>query len=187
MNTLYIGDNLTILQTLGDNSIDAIYTDPPYFTGNKKLTYSDTWKNEQEWLDFMRPRLEECKRVMTEKATMLIHIDENMHVELANLIYQVFGKKNHITTFIWKKKSSSSSQSKYCTQEHEYILSVCKDKKYCKWNGIPQFEIKGTTYPKADQVDDYTEKQQFDLTDGMEGSNYPIYTSTEFSQHGASR
>jgi DNA methylase len=143
-NTLYINDNLITLKSLPDNSVDCVITDPPYFTGNKKLTYSDSWKDEQAWIDFITPRLIEVRRVMKPSATMLINIDQNMMVELHNIIYKIFGKKNVITTFIWKKKSSCSAQSKFATVEHEYIIAVAKDIKKAKWNGVPQFEDKNS-------------------------------------------
>ena len=49
-NTLYFGDNLTVLRDhIGDETIDLVYLDPPfksnhdYNTGNTK-TFSDTWE-----------------------------------------------------------------------------------------------------------------------------------------------
>lgn len=148
-NKLYIGDNLLTLQSLDDNSIDCIYTDPPYFTGNKKLTYSDTWKSEQEWIEFMKSRLIQCHRVMKKSATILIHIDSKMHIELATLCNSIFGKKNHIETFCWKKRSSGAMQSKFSQTQHEYILAYSKDIKKTKWNGIPQFDPKDKQIPQA--------------------------------------
>src|ERR1039457_1204360 len=189
MNKLIIGDNLTILKTLADNSIDAVYTDPPYLTGNTKLTYKDN-HSEEEWITFITDRLIEVKRVMKPSATMLIHIDENMHIELATIINKVFGKKNHITTFCWKKRSSASNQSKFATQEHEYIIAVAKDIKKAKWNGIPQFEsptIDGKKTSEAgwtenmfnDDVGEYKEQRSFVILGGNGGERktqtYPLY------------
>ena len=42
-----------------------------------------------------------------------------------------------ITTFCWKRRSSASAQSKFITQEHEYIIACAKNIKKAKWNGIP--------------------------------------------------
>ena len=35
-NTIYLGENLEILATLPDQSIDLIYIDPPFNTGKKQ-------------------------------------------------------------------------------------------------------------------------------------------------------
>jgi adenine-specific DNA-methyltransferase len=177
-NKLYINDNLITLKSLKDDSIDCIYTDPPYLTGNSKLTYKDN-KKESEWIEFMRERLVECKRVMKKSATMLIHIDENMHIELAQLCYQVFGKKNHLTTFVWKKRTNVSSQSKFAGVEHEYIIAAAKDIGECKWNGIPQFE------PTYEDEDGTQLARRFDKVSKTErnpesrpNATYPLYHST---------
>ena len=137
-NILYIGDNLEVMKKLKDNSVDCILTDPPYKTTNNKLTYKDNRKD-QEWLDFMEPRMRECHRILKKTGTLLIFIDSNMQAELQTLLYKVFNKRNYITTFIWKKKLSSSAQSKFATVEHEYIIAVAKDIKHCRWNELVQF------------------------------------------------
>lgn len=168
MNKLFIGDNLEIMRTLPDNSVDAAYTDPPYLTKNHKLTYFDNW-TEEDWIVFMKDRLVELKRVMKPSATMLMHIDQNMMVELHNLIYQVFGKKNVITTFIWKKKSSSSAQSSFATVEHEYIIAVAKNIKKAKWNGIAQFEPKDRQHI-FDDISDVNI-----LPHNLKTQSYPLY------------
>ncbi len=169
-NKLYIGDNLTILQTLADKSIDAIITDPPYYTSNKHLTYNDTWKNETQWLDFMRQRLIECRRVLKDTGTILMHIDEFMHIELQQLFYKVFGKNNKLCTFIWRKKYSCSNQSKYAVIEHEYIIAFAKNKKHCRWNGILQFEPKDTQVPF-----DAVSNKQYNNAETMPNNNYSLY------------
>jgi DNA modification methylase len=166
-NSLYIGDNLTILKTLPDNSVDHIFTDPPYNTGSKKMTYKDQLQ-EAEWLSFMQQRLVECHRVLKETGTLLIFIDQNMQVELQNLLYTIFGKKNYITTFVWKKKSSSSAQSKYATIEHDYIIAVAKNIKKCQWNGVPQFEPKDTANSPFSQ---HGEKRE----SGNDNNKYPLF------------
>lgn len=144
-NKLIIGDNLLALQEMEGLSVDCIVTDPPYNTKSKTLSYSDAQTSEQ-WLDFMRLRLIECRRVLKKTGTLLIHIDERMHIELAVLLYQIFGKKNHIATLIWKKKNTSN-QSRFVLTEHEYILAVAKDIKQARWNHIPQIEPKNKLEP----------------------------------------
>ena len=37
-NKLYCGDNLKVLSTLDNESIDLIYIDPPFFSGKKSCT-----------------------------------------------------------------------------------------------------------------------------------------------------
>ena len=77
INKLYINDNLDVMNCLPDISIDHIITDPPYSTSNKKLSYKDTFKSEQEWIDFITSRIKECPRILVKiPATMLIFISQ---------------------------------------------------------------------------------------------------------------
>ena len=39
-NTLHVGDNLDVLPLLPAGSVDVVYTDPPYNTGND-FAYAD--------------------------------------------------------------------------------------------------------------------------------------------------
>lgn len=43
MNHLYYADNLTVMQTLPDASVDIIYADPPFNTGRDFTGYTDRW------------------------------------------------------------------------------------------------------------------------------------------------
>lgn len=165
MNKVYIGDNLEIMKGLQDNSVDAIITDPPYLTKNKKLTYSDNMSEEQ-WIEFMTLRLKECHRILKQTGTLLFNIDERMHIELQTILYEVFGKKNRICTFIWKKRSSAAMQAKFCTVEHEYICAYAKDIKKCIWNGIEQFT-------NDDRLEAF--KKHNLVGTNIKNSNYPLY------------
>ena len=136
LNKLFIGDNLLVMRSLKSDTIDVVFTDPPYLTKNSKLTYSDRM-TETDWIEFMRSRVLECHRLLKPTGTLLLHIDQRMFIELHQIVYEIFNKKNMITTFCWKRRSSASAQSKFITQEHEYIIACAKNIKKCKWNGIP--------------------------------------------------
>ena len=43
-NTLFQGDNLTILRNMPDESVDLICTDPPFNTGKDWGAFSDKWE-----------------------------------------------------------------------------------------------------------------------------------------------
>jgi len=191
MNKLYIGDNLTILRTFDKDTLDCIVTDPPYLTKNTRLTYTDS-KTEDQWIDFIKERLIECKRVMKPTATLLIHIDEKMMVELQIVLHEVFGKKNKICTFVWKKRNTASSQSKFCNIKHEYIIAYAKDIKKCKWNGVPSTNVEGGSYyNKQDEDGSFITvqhritggKQQVTLDRKDNNQQYPLYYKEEGLQH----
>ena len=75
---IYTGvDNLEVLKCLPDNSVDAIYIDPPYLT-NKKWekngwSFDDKFDGMWDFLFFLGERLVEAKRVMRECEFKLIN------------------------------------------------------------------------------------------------------------------
>lgn len=72
-NYLVEGDNyhaLNILKYTHQNSIDIVYIDPPYNTGNKDFKYNDSFVAKEDtyrhskWLNFMHKRLVLAKELM---------------------------------------------------------------------------------------------------------------------------
>ena len=188
-NRLYIGDNLTVMeQLLKDNTkVDCILTDPPYLTKNDKLTYFDRF-TEEEWIEFMKQRFTLAHKLLKDTGCLIVNIDDRMHIELQQLLYDIFGKKNKVLTFIWKKRSSGANQSKFACIEHEYIICMAKNIKKFKMNGIPQFQQKsdltktGVKYNESeDEVGEHG-KILFTDTNLMirdnDSAKYPLYANT---------
>ena len=74
MREVILGDCLKNLKEMKPNSIDMIYLDPPFFTQrtqkgimkntDKTLEFSDSWKSIDEYLDYIKVRIIEMKRVL---------------------------------------------------------------------------------------------------------------------------
>ncbi len=72
-NTFHAGDNLDVLPRLEPGSVDVVYTDPPYNTGND-FAYADRFRDDAHadpyagrhaaWTAMMRPRLEAVREVL---------------------------------------------------------------------------------------------------------------------------
>jgi len=75
--TIYTGaDNLEVLKSLPDNSVDMIYIDPPYLT-NKSWekngwSFDDKFDDMWSFLFFLGERLVEAKRIMRTRRYQLI-------------------------------------------------------------------------------------------------------------------
>src|SRR5437762_2287006 len=60
-NQVLLGDCLELLQTLPDQSVDLVFTSPPYEAAR---TYGIDFKLKgQDWVDWCLPRYLECLRV----------------------------------------------------------------------------------------------------------------------------
>ena len=71
MNTLYQGDNLSILRDLPDASVDLICTDPPFNTGKDWGAFSDKWEGGLKgYLKFMEARVVEMRRVLKDTGSL---------------------------------------------------------------------------------------------------------------------
>lgn len=111
------GDNLealTVLTYTHEGMIDVIYIDPPYNTGNKDFVYNDKFVDSEDeyrhskWLSFMNKRLKIAKRLLSDRGVIFISIDDNEQANLKLLCDEVFGERNHVATFDWRRKTGSN-------------------------------------------------------------------------------
>jgi site-specific DNA-methyltransferase (adenine-specific) len=68
-------DNLDLLKTLDDNSIDLIYRDILYGTGRKFKDYQDLKPIKSDIEEHYIPRLKEMHRVLKETGTIYLKMD----------------------------------------------------------------------------------------------------------------
>ena len=127
-NKVFIGDNIVVLKDncfkKYFNKIKMIYIDPPYNTKTSKA-YNDK-RQEKEWSLFMKDRLMASYDLLTDDGCIFISIDDNEYAELKMICDEVYGKKNHIGTFITYQ--ALRSNSKLINTVHEYILCYAKNK-----------------------------------------------------------
>ena len=109
-DNLYIeGDNLEVLkhlEVLLSNNVDKadlIITDPPYNTGGKDFVYNDRYGTDA-WLTMMYPRMALCHDMLKEGGVLMVHIDKNEFHHLRCILDEIYGAKNHMIDFVWKKK-----------------------------------------------------------------------------------
>lgn len=111
------GDNLHALTALSythAGKIDVIYIDPPYNTGNKDFVYNDKFVDSEDtyrhskWLSFMSKRLRIAKQLLSEKGVIFISIDDNEQAQLKLLCDEIFGEKNFVAKFDWRKKTGAN-------------------------------------------------------------------------------
>lgn len=62
--TVHVGDNLPILKTLADNSVDAIVTDPPAGIGFMGKEWDKNKGGRDKWIEWMSEVAAECLRVI---------------------------------------------------------------------------------------------------------------------------
>jgi len=147
------GDNLSVLQSIPDNSIQLIYVDPPFNTGRVQsrgkstTTRSETGSRmgfkgqrydivketilsyDDEFADywaFLEPRLEQAWRVLKETGTLYLHLDYREAHYAKVLLDALFGRECFINEIIWAYDYGAKAQSRW-PAKHDTILVYVKD------------------------------------------------------------
>ncbi|MDP3814243.1 site-specific DNA-methyltransferase [Pseudomonas sp.] len=149
-NRIIQGDNLEALKSLlpeFEAKVQCIYIDPPYNTGNESWVYNDNvndprikkWLGQvvgkegedmsrhDKWLCMMYPRLKLLHRLLAHDGVLLVSIDDNEVQHLRPLMDELFGSKNRIEQFIWKKSYGGGAKERYAVTVHEYVLMYAKN------------------------------------------------------------
>lgn len=167
-NFLIEGENLHCLKLLektyinnGQGLIDVIYIDPPYNT-NKNFIYndklsinSDTYKHSY-WLSFMNERLLIARKLLSDNGIIFISIDENESAQLKLLCDDIFGEKNYISQFMWKKSHGGSTLSKHVRSNCENIYCYAKNLNKVQFEFFGAYAIKNGDSPLANAPNKYS-------------------------------
>lgn len=152
-NTIYLGENLEILATLPDQSIDLIYIDPPFNTGKKQArqqisvekdkdgdrvgfggnryqttvigerAYRDYFDN---YLEFLEPRLQAAYRLLKPDGSFYFHIDYREVHYCKVLLDEIFGRDCFLNEIIWAYDFGGRSKNRW-PAKHDNILFYVKD------------------------------------------------------------
>lgn len=173
---IYIeGDNLEVLKILQksyNRKVKMIYIDPPYNTGSDfvyKDNFKDNIKNYKkqtnqehranaetsgrfhtDWLNMMYPRLRLAKNLLTDDGVLCISIDDNELEQLKKICGEIFGNRNFVCTFIWRKIYGIKNDVKQFSLCHDYILVYAKNIESFKPNLLPRTDEANARYKNPD-------------------------------------
>ena len=147
-NTLIVDDNINALKVLQKDytaKIKMIYIDPPYNTGSKK-TYNDNLSHEN-WIKMMRERLILALPLLRQDGVIFISIDDNEQARLKILCDEIFGDKNYVALFPWKKRTIKNDVPFGVSQDYEWILCYAKSSSFVASRKIERKYYKSDDYP----------------------------------------
>jgi adenine-specific DNA-methyltransferase len=153
-NKLIQGDNLPILKTLMENynlygKVDLVYIDPPFATNgnfkigedrvstisqskNDEIAYSDTLTG-SSFLEFLRERLIFLRELMSDEASIYLHIDYKIGHYVKIIMDEIFGKKNFRNDITRIKCNPKNFERKAFGNIKDLILFYSKSDDL-KWN-----------------------------------------------------
>lgn len=153
-NLLLQGDCLSACAWLKSKNIkpDLVYIDPPFASGanyakkiylrngqktafendnasiGEEIMYGDIWQKE-DYLNWLYERLLAIREVMSETASIYVHLDWHIGHYAKILLDEVFGEENFINEIVWKKYSGVKNQAskKYTTQTDSIFFYAKSD------------------------------------------------------------
>lgn len=179
---LYIeGDNLEVLKLLQEsyfNSVNIIYIDPPYNTGNDFI-YRDSFEQSAEeyetaisqmdeegnrlfknndgngrfhsdWCSMIYSRLLLARNLLTTDGVIFISIDDHEQENLKKIADEVFGASNFIAQVVWERAFSPVNLKKHFSESHDYILCYAKSIDNAVCNGLPRNNESDSRYSNPD-------------------------------------
>lgn len=151
------GDNLAVLQSIPDESVQLIYVDPPFNTGRVQsrgsstttrtesgnrigfkgqryeivketvLSYDDEFK---DYWSFLEPRLEEAWRILNETGTLYLHLDYRESHYAKVLLDALFGRECFLNEIIWAYDYGGKAKSRWPSKHDTILVYVKNAEKY---------------------------------------------------------
>ncbi|WP_375628102.1 MULTISPECIES: site-specific DNA-methyltransferase [unclassified Bartonella] len=151
-NKLIFGDNLLALKALEQEymgKVKCIYIDPPYNTGNAFEHYEDGLEHSL-WLSLMRDRLELLHHLLADDGSIWISIDDDEQAYLKVMMDEIFGRQNFINNIIWQKKYAPQNDTKWLSDNHDFIMVYAKDKTIWRPQLLPRSNDMDARYKNPD-------------------------------------
>lgn len=142
------GDNLEILRGFPGEFVDLAYLDPPFFTGKDQtlfdrtlsanegaqLSFRDVWANHEEYLEWVRLRLQEVRRVLKPTASVFLHCDWHASHLLRIELDEIFHPDQFRGEIIWYYKRWTNTLRTF-QHAHQTIYFYSKTDNY-KFNPL---------------------------------------------------
>src|SRR5438445_7245111 len=158
------GDCLEVAHGLAAQSVDLAYVDPPFFTQKThslvtrdrttKFEFKDEWKSRAEYIEFLRARLKEFRRVLRPTGSVFFHCDTNASHHIRCLLDEVFGEAMFRSEIIWHYRRWSNSQ-RNPMPSHQTIFFYTKTDDY-------QYHQLFDDYSPSTNVDQILQRRQRD-------------------------
>ena len=122
-------DNLELLKSQPNESIDLIYCDILYGTGRNFVDYQDLKCDRKIIEEHYTPRLQEMHRVLKDTGSIYLQMDTRINHWIRCIMDDIFGYDNFRNEIIWKYGLGRSSDKQF-GKRHDVILFYSKGNFY---------------------------------------------------------
>lgn len=164
VNRIIYGDCLDRFHEIGNETVDLVYFDPPFFTqkthslktrDNSKLyEFEDKFSSLKEYLELIENVLIQSKRVLKSTGSIFLHCDKTASHYIRTVLDKVFNPDNFRSEIIWYYKRWSNSK-KGLLNAHQVIFFYSKTKGF-KFNTI------FTDYSATTNIDQILQERERD-------------------------
>ena len=110
--TIYHGDCRDVLLELGDSSVSAVVTDPPYFKVLDEA-WDKAWGSADEFLAWLGSAVDECARAMAPNASLYCFASPHMAGRVECMVRERLHVLNHI---VWHKAGAPGRAGQTCKE-----------------------------------------------------------------------
>jgi site-specific DNA-methyltransferase (adenine-specific) len=140
VNRLILGDNLEIMKTLENESVDLIYLDPPFFSNRN---YEVIWGDEGEirsfedrwsggidhYIAWLKERVELMYRLLKPTGSIFLHCDWHADAYIrVHILDKLFGANNFLSAIDWCYEDIGGKATNYFKRKKDTIFFYQKTK-----------------------------------------------------------
>ena len=155
--------------------VDDIVKDDKDFREFEEKMYGDVWDKEK-YLNWMYENLMAIKSIMSETASIYVHLDYHICHYVKILLDEIFGEDNYKNEIVWCYRGMAIATEHY-TRRHDTIFFYVKNQNHCfNWEEITE-ELEESTKSKYSNIEKGTGRR-FRLH-GRNISGSPIQNNTD--------
>jgi len=151
-NLLIQGDSLSACAYLKSKNIklDLVYIDPPFASGanyakkiylrnggeetkfenddnsiGEEIMYGDIWQKE-DYLNWLYERLLAIREVMSETASIYVHLDWHIGHYVKVILDEIFGEENFMNEIVWHYYNKMPTGGNVLDRQHDIIFNYSK-------------------------------------------------------------
>ncbi|MCA9309949.1 MAG: site-specific DNA-methyltransferase [Phycisphaerales bacterium] len=117
------------MRGLPDGLCDLIYVDPPFGTGVIRRGSAASYADRSSPEAFIRqhgPRLAECRRLLSRRGTLYVHLDYRTAHLVRTLLDDLFGRSSFLNEVIWSYRTGGNAK-RHFARKHDNILVYAQD------------------------------------------------------------
>lgn len=130
MLSIIHSDWLAFARTLAPASIDFVYADPPFNTGDVQAdragSYEDRFSSTAAYIDWLRERVSATIPAIKATGLMALHVDWRTSHRVRVMLDELLGEARFVNHLVWSYGLGGSSPRRFA-RKHDDILLYCLD------------------------------------------------------------